>query len=306
MTTAAPHLGSHQRRLWRDDDSIDDHDNIVNECNDHVESIEELQRHYSSRPPLRSFSSLCQSTLVVGQEFVLVAYFLARHQQTRRDNDNDAGENRYEDETKQLVSHLFVLLALFLILLFNNNTDGVERTSNIHIRESTTTTSTYKEAFNVPQQQQHPRRIKIKQRSMDALLLALLLRLLASVLRTLTESYSSDTVHALANAGWMLHLLTCDYAYANGMEHDQDVSSTYTTTHGSATLQKRPAFLGGTVSLNAAFFSTTLLASRLSSNSKVYFFVSLSVVLFAFYPAARHGVSQHKYGHLGTSRNDQT
>jgi hypothetical protein len=35
----------------------------------------------------------------------------------------------------------------------------------------------------------------------------------------------------------------------------------------------------------------TLLASRLSSNATVYVFVSTSVILFAFYPAARHTIA---------------
>jgi hypothetical protein len=54
---------------------------------------------------------------------------------------------------------------------------------------------------------------------------------------------------------------------------------------------KRPAFEGGTLSLTAAFFATTLLASRLDNNVTVYIFVSSSVVLFALYPAARNQVA---------------
>ena len=111
----------------------------------------------------------------------------------------------------------------------------------------------------------------------DAFLLAGLLRLISSVLRTLTASYSSDTVHALAIGGMFIHLLACDFNYANGRGREKTSSS---------------SFQGGTVSLNAALLSTTLLASRLSSNSTVYVFVTLSVVLFCFYPAARHAISQ--------------
>jgi phosphatidylinositol glycan class C protein len=107
----------------------------------------------------------------------------------------------------------------------------------------------------------------------EALLLAGILRLLSSVLRTLTASYSSDTVYALAISGMLVHLLACDYSYANG--------------HG----RKKAAFAGGVMSLNASLFSTTLLASRLSSNATVYVFVSTSVILFAFYPAARHTIA---------------
>lgn len=118
-------------------------------------------------------------------------------------------------------------------------------------------------------------------RACDALLLAGMLRLVSSVLRTLTASYSSDTVYALAIAGMMVHLVSCDYRYANG--------------HSS----KKKAI----VSLNASLFSTTLLASRLSSNATVYVFVSTSVILFAFYPAARHSIAvTQSHASLGTSR----
>jgi hypothetical protein len=68
----------------------------------------------------------------------------------------------------------------------------------------------------------------------------------------------------------LVHLLACDYSYANGHS------------------RTKAAFAGGVMSLNASLFSTTLLASRLSSNATVYLFVSASVILFAFYPAARH------------------
>lgn len=107
-------------------------------------------------------------------------------------------------------------------------------------------------------------------RACDVFLLAGMLRLVSSVLRTLTASYSSDTVYALAIAGMLVHLLACDYGYANGRS------------------KKKAA---GIISLNATLFSTTLLASRLTSNATVYVFVSTSVILFAFYPAARHGLA---------------
>ena len=107
-------------------------------------------------------------------------------------------------------------------------------------------------------------------RACDALLLAGMLRLVSSVLKTLTASYSSDTVYALAIAGMIVHLLACDYGYARGQT------------------RKKAA---GIVSLNACLFSTTLLASRLTSNATVYVFVSTSVILFAFYPSARHTIA---------------
>jgi phosphatidylinositol glycan class C protein len=118
-----------------------------------------------------------------------------------------------------------------------------------------------------------------EKRACDALLLAGMLRLVSSVLRTLTASYSSDTVYALSIAGMVVHLLACDYRYANGQ------------------VRKKSA---GVVSLNASLFSMTLLASRLSSNATVYVFVSTSVILFAFYPAARHAIAvTQQYASIG-------
>lgn len=115
----------------------------------------------------------------------------------------------------------------------------------------------------------------------DGLFMAVLLRFFAAVLKTLTASYSSDTVHALAMASLFLHFLACDYSYANG----------FSDKKGPIDATKRPAFQGGTLSLTAAFFATILLASRLESNAAVYMFVCSSVVLFALYPAARHQVA---------------
>jgi hypothetical protein len=65
---------------------------------------------------------------------------------------------------------------------------------------------------------------------------------------------------------------------------------------------RRPVFLvGGTFSLNAIFVSTTLLASRLSSNSSAYVVVSMAIVLFVIYPVLRHAISQRKHGSISKS-----
>jgi phosphatidylinositol glycan class C protein len=126
--------------------------------------------------------------------------------------------------------------------------------------------------------------------------MAILLRFLSAVLKTLTASYSSDTVYALSIATLFLHLLACDYAYAGGWggsstEDDFNGQESGTTKTKTTTMMKRPLFKGGTMSLTSAFFATTLLASRLESNVGVYIFVCCSVVLFALYPAARHLVA---------------
>ena len=63
---------------------------------------------------------------------------------------------------------------------------------------------------------------------------------------------------------------------------------TLTRTH-----HPRSEVLGGTISLNAAFFATVLLISRIKSNATSYAFVSSVVTLFAFYPTSRHDIARH-------------
>ncbi|CAM9921966.1 unnamed protein product, partial [Phaeothamnion confervicola] len=96
------------------------------------------------------------------------------------------------------------------------------------------------------------------------------LRTMAPVLRTLTVSYSDDTIYALAITLSALHLAFHDYSYANSAS---------------------PHFRG-TLSLNAAMFATVLLASRLESNESVFALVLFAIELFAFFPLARHRVRQ--------------
>jgi len=159
------------------------------------------------------------------------------------------------------------------------------------------------------------KRYSIRHRFTDFLLMAILLRFLSAVLKTLTASYSSDTVYALSTVSLFLHLLTCDYDYANGLDDDDDdddnsnnddddctdCSTTISRSIGGSYRNKnleRPTFKGGMMSLTSAFFATTLLASRLESNVAVYIFVCSSVILFALYPAARHLVAV-KARHVG-------
>eukprot|EP00904_Undaria_pinnatifida_P005674 jgi/Undpi1/2236/HiC_scaffold_12.g05622.m1 len=98
-----------------------------------------------------------------------------------------------------------------------------------------------------------------------------ILRIMAPVLRTLTVSYSDDTIYALAVTLSFLHLAFHDYSYAN-------------TASG---------LFQGTLSLNAAIFAAVLLASRLESNEKVFGLVLFALELFAFFPLARREVKKH-------------
>lgn len=199
-----------------------------------AETVDDLILHFSSKPPPRSLWSLIRGSLVVGQEFALTCLLLARHR-TAMKHEQD------RDQWRHVTSIVLVPLTLLAVIFYSERTASAPG--------------------------------KFRTRMCDALLLAGILRLLSSVLRTLTASYSSDTVYALAFAGMLVHVLACDYRYANGQ------------------VRKNAAFAGGVISLNASLFSTTLLASRLSSNATVYVFVSTSVILFAFYPAVRHTIA---------------
>lgn len=200
--------------------------------------------------PQRSLSEMTTRSFVVGQEIALTSLLVSFHRWNLDNGDGDGDER-------------LVLLLLFVALLL------------VALR---TSDSREYSAAN--------RRKRSVQRFADGLLLAGILRVLSSVLRTLTASYSSDTVSALAHGGLLAHVALCDYDHANG---DDDHANDHDDDDDDG---GRPAFRGGTVSLNAALFSTTLLASRLSSDLHAFSFVSCSVVVFAFWPAARHVVAK--------------
>mmetsp|Transcript_9261 Transcript_9261/g.22597 ORF Transcript_9261/g.22597 Transcript_9261/m.22597 type:complete len:405 (+) Transcript_9261:241-1455(+) len=142
----------------------------------------------------------------------------------------------------------------------------------------------------------HGRKPRAIVRLSDGITLASLLRFLSGVLRTLTASCSTDTVIALAMSGMVVHLLACDYRYANGeptsvVADNAMEDGNSNDDHLPESRHPRPPFRGGTVSLNAAFFSTVLLVSRIRSNATSCAFVSSVVALFAFYPAWRHNIA---------------
>jgi hypothetical protein len=59
------------------------------------------------------------------------------------------------------------------------------------------------------------RRKKAIVRLSDVILLAVILRVISGLLRSLTASYSTDTVYALTITGMAVHLSACDYKFAN-------------------------------------------------------------------------------------------
>jgi hypothetical protein len=229
------------------------------------DTYDKIFERFSSRPEPKSLSFLLSNTLVVGQELVLTCLLLAGHRETLREEDfhrlNQGPSFDGIHSERLLISLGLVWLTLAVAVVQNR--------------------------FATSKQ------YKVKHRLTDILLMAILLRFLSAVLKTLTASYSSDTVYFLSIGSLLLHLLACDYAYANGYggdegggkEREDDVGPQVDDKH------KRPAFKGGLLSLSSAFFATTLLASRLESNAAVYIFVCSSVVLFALFPAARHLVA---------------
>jgi hypothetical protein len=255
------------------------------------ESFNAIFQRFSSRPAPRSLLNLCSNALVVGQEFSLACFLLARHrvaleEEERHQLSTGGGSDGVDlailalQQQRVDQSTLVMFLALSVAVIYSARSNNNNNNTSF----------------------QQDRKQKVKQRTTDAFLLAVLLRFVASVLRTLTASYSSDTVQALAIAGMIVHVLACDYSYANGKEEPGSAavrqSGLLLQQHQQP--QRRPIFRGGTISLNAALFSTTLIVSRLSSNLTAYFFVTLAIIVFCFYPATRHAIAASY--HPSTSR----
>jgi hypothetical protein len=215
------------------------------------------------------------SSLVVGQEVALTSFLLAVHRVIVHEESVRSADKPREiaRETLLVVDHLNRESSIAMALVYATLLVIVYYNQKAFNCESVTQTG--------------QRRKKAMVRMTDAILLAAILRLTSGIIHTLTASYSSDTVYALSVCGMIIHLLTCDYRYANGAcDPDGDETAVHTSAH------PRPAFLGGTVSLNDVFFSTSLLVSRIESDASSYAFVSLAVTLFAFYPATRHNIAR--------------
>ncbi|OQR97819.1 phosphatidylinositol N-acetylglucosaminyltransferase subunit C [Achlya hypogyna] len=112
--------------------------------------------------------------------------------------------------------------------------------------------------------------IDLLQGTKECLLFTATLSILSPVLRTLTESYAADTIWALSISLTGIHLISHDYTYING------------TTFKYA----------GTISLNAAIFTSVLLASLLHSNEQVFSFVLFAIEVFAICPIVQHNIKK--------------
>jgi len=249
-----------QRRcLWKTSSQTDNDSETVAAQREEEDTYTTILNRFASQPPQKSLIRLCSNSLVIVQEFCLTYYLLVRHRIAIA-SEQDERQTATKRATVER-STIAMYVALLLVLVYSSR------------------------AERVPQQS---RQSKVRQRGTDGLLLAVLLRFLASLLRSLTASYSSDTVQALARAGMLLHLFSCDYSYANGKD-PVDIGAVH--MRSAAHEHRRPSFRGGAVALNAALFSTTLLVSRPSSSLSAYFFVSIAIVMFAFYPVTRCAIA---------------
>ncbi|KAL3943057.1 MAG: hypothetical protein SGBAC_002834 [Bacillariaceae sp.] len=248
---------ANKRRLWEEEN----HNNLNTQNLDtKSETYDEIFTKFATKSPQMPLGLLIARGLIVGQEFILTCLLLASHR-VALEEENKSPEflptptilSTFQPSTQPYV--LFFAWVSFIL------------TTAIFSRISS-------ERGSITQRE------KLQTRGADSLFMALFLRFIAGVLQTLTASYSSDTVHALAIGGLVLHLLACDFDYANGFTESCGVDT-----------KGRPPFKGGTLSLTAAFFSTILLASRLEENVSVYIFVTYSVILFGLYPAARNRVA---------------
>lgn len=210
--------------------------------------------------------------IVVSQEFALSTLFLAGHRclvcHTSSDINEFYCDECFIDDRTIMAIHILTLSLVIIV------------SSTIFARES---------QFGKKQKMN-----RIRSRIVDAILIAGIIRILSSVLRTLTASYSSDTVSLLAVSGMIIHVFSLDYEYANGK------TSMYDNNPSKNLIQNRPLFLGGTISINCVFFSTALLASRLTSDSISYGFFMWTTIMFAYYPEARHLISRSCIGFSGT------
>lgn len=108
-----------------------------------------------------------------------------------------------------------------------------------------------------------PEKIQLVDALQTSLVFLIYLRIVAPVLRTLTSAISEDTIHALAISFSTIHLVFHDYAYVSN----------------------RTEAFSGTLSLNAAMFTSIILASRLDSSMEVVVvFLLLAVIFFILFP----------------------
>ncbi|KAI2508323.1 phosphatidylinositol N-acetylglucosaminyltransferase [Fragilaria crotonensis] len=225
--------------LWRrrdyKEDASDDHESIT---------YASLLKQFSSKPEPKRWTTICKNSFVVGQEFALACYVLARH---RREKYNEQFQ-QLSDDWCHLAWSLATILASLLIVVALKKFQPTRRKS-------------IRWLF-------HPINLTAR------------LTLLAATLKILTNSLLSASIHTLAVAGFAIHLLGCDYTFANGMT----VRSAESSSSSSSKLSPPPTMS------SAAFFSTILLASQLQSHWNTLVFISASVIVFSLHPTIQYDV----------------
>ena len=236
-----------------------------------------LVSKYSNLPKtkqlLRSMSMFdrIKSSLVIGQEFCICTLLFCFHRilivHSFDYDENEAQQLQHHESINITLLLIIITTILFCIIIYSE-----EKNNKQYHQEN-------KAIMNFIQKKYE----KLKTRVTDAFLLAIILRLCSSIPHTLTASYSSDTIFALCFLSIFIHMLPCDYDYANGLMNKKTIQQSNKST-----------YLGGStiISLNASLFATILLSSRLRTNMDTFVFVSSSIVAFVFYPAARHTISK--------------
>lgn len=88
---------------------------------------------------------------------------------------------------------------------------------------------------------------------------------LSPILKTLTDTISTDTIYAMAALMGLIHLVFCDYGVA-------------------------AAIVSPALSLNAAIFGSVCLASRLATPFHAFVLLTVSVEFYALLPHLLHGI----------------
>ncbi|EEB19195.1 Phosphatidylinositol N-acetylglucosaminyltransferase subunit C, putative [Pediculus humanus corporis] len=96
-------------------------------------------------------------------------------------------------------------------------------------------------------------------------ILLLLGYILSPVLRTLTDTISTDTIYATSTIMMLIHLGFFDYRYPKSV-------------------------VTSSLSLNSAIFSSVCLASRLETSFHAFVLLTISVELFVLYPYFRYSI----------------
>jgi Phosphatidylinositol N-acetylglucosaminyltransferase len=271
-----------KRCLWKGIEARDLSDNSR-------ETLEEFQERFIvTAAVVDPWWKLVAVNVVVVQEVSFVVFIMYIHQwilQHEKYQESLPASNRIALIEDRLAVSIQWLLGAMLVTIL-----GIawgQRTSTVSTTVLNSTGATTR------------RTNKIQQRLIDGLLLALWLQFLSAsgLLRSLTASYSTDTVERLACASMLLHVVCCDYEYANSSatinSNPRDtVPSPAAEEQTPVYYSQRPVFRGGTISLNAALFATTLLTSRFRSNATSYILFLIVLVLFCYFPISRHTFHQ--------------